>query len=131
MKSLVKDAGYQRIATQFLNLLDRRLKDAGIGTYPELLDPTITRDTCIYLFDLDHPIPGLQSRRVLFSEEQQLSDFLVKNFNALTYVKRAGLHFRGRDVRLAGEASSTFSRRTRSAASWSGSNLRPKKVVTV
>jgi hypothetical protein len=43
LKNLVKGAAYQRIAAQFLNLLDRRLKDAGIGTYPELLDPTITR----------------------------------------------------------------------------------------
>jgi hypothetical protein len=101
LKVLVKAAGYQRKSTSFLELLDSGLKAAGIGTFPDLLDPTITRDTRIYLFDLDHPIPGLQSRRVLFSEEKQLSDLLVKNFKALTYIKKAGLHLLGREVHLA------------------------------
>jgi len=100
LKTLLKGAGYKRIVPQFLVLLDTRFKESSIGTFPDLTDPTITRDTWIYLFDLAKPIPGVQPSRVLFSEEKQLSRFLVNNFKALTYIKRAGLRFLGSEVHL-------------------------------
>ncbi len=97
----MKKAGYKRIAHPFLETLDSRLKDVGVATFPDLVDPTNTHDTWIYLFDLDHPVPGVQPARVLFSDEEQLSRFLMLNFPVLSYIKRAGLHFRGREVRIA------------------------------
>jgi hypothetical protein len=98
---LAKEAGYERISDKFCGLLDARLRDAGLGTHPELLDPMNTRDTRIHFFDLDHRLPGIQPTRTLFQDERQLSDFLVKNFAALSYVRKRGLKLRRSEARIA------------------------------
>ena len=98
---LAREAGYERISEKFCELLGARLRDAGLGTHPELVDPMNTRDTRIHFFDLDHPLPGIQPTRVLFQEERQLSDFLVKNFAALSYVRKNGLKLRRSEARIA------------------------------
>lgn len=97
---LAREAGYERISEKFREHLGERLKDAGLGTHPELVDPTITRDTRIHLFDLNHPLPGIQPTRVLFQEERQLSDFLVKNFAALSYVRKNRLKLRRSEAHI-------------------------------
>lgn len=98
---LAKEAGYERVSDKFCEILAERLTDAGLGTQPALLDPMNTRDTRIHFFDLTHPLPGIQPTRVLFQEERQLSDFLVKNFAALAYVRKHGLKLRRAQARIA------------------------------
>jgi hypothetical protein len=58
----------QRAAPRELLGRAQRRQD-GIGTFPDLDDPTNGRETRIYLYDLDYPIPGLQPSRVLFNDE--------------------------------------------------------------
>lgn len=100
LRTLVKEAGYERQSPRLLEDLETRLRDAGLGTFPELTDPTNTRDTPIYFFDLEHPIPGVQPTRALFDDEAQLQRFLTMNFAILKYVQAAQLRFLGREVRL-------------------------------
>ena len=101
LSTFLKKAGYQNIAPKFLEVLDNRLKAAGVATFPDLVDPTNTRKTRIYIFDRDHPIEGVQHPRMLFAEEEQLSRFLTMNFPVMSYIKKAGLHLLGREVRIA------------------------------
>ena len=98
---LAQEAGYERVSTQFCQLLDAQLGAANIGTYPALTDPTITRDTRIHLYDLDHAVPH-QEARVLFTSEKQLSEFMQRNFAALSYVKEHRLKFRKPEARIEG-----------------------------
>jgi len=98
---LARAAGYERISQKFCETLESRLKDVGVETYPALQDPMNTRNTRIHFFDTNHPIPGIQSTRVLFPEERQLSDFLVRNFAALSYINKNRLTFRCREARIA------------------------------
>lgn len=102
--TLAREAGYERVGEKFCEVLAERLKEVGLGTQPPLLDPMNTRETRIHLFDLEHPIPGIQDTRVLFGDERQLSDFLVKNFAALTYVRKQKLKLRRREARIAAGA---------------------------
>lgn len=104
LRTLVKEAGYERTSERFLEELDARLKDAELGTFPELTDPTNTRDTPIYFFDRDHPIPGVQPTRALFDEEKQLNRFITLNFAVLQYVQENRLRIRGREVRIAADS---------------------------
>lgn len=99
--TLAREAGYQRIGAKFCQVLDERLRAAGVETFPELVDPTNTRTTRIYLFDVDHRIPGIQHSRVLFDREAPLSNFLQKNFRALPYFKKPGLRYLGAEVVIA------------------------------
>lgn len=98
---LAREAGYERVSDKFCSVLAERLNDAGVGTHPPLLDPMNTRETRIHFFDLKHPLPGIQPTQVLFQEERQLSDFLVKNFAALTYVRKHRLKLRRAEARIA------------------------------
>lgn len=98
---LAREAGYERLSGKFCAVLAEKLSDAGLGTHPPLLDPMNTRDTRIHLFDLKNPLPGIQQTRVLFQDEAQLSNFLVKNFAALTYVRKHGLKLRRAEARIA------------------------------
>jgi hypothetical protein len=98
---LAREAGYERISGKFCEQLHAELRDAGLGAHPELIDPMNTRHTRIYFFDLDHPLPGIQPTRALFQEERQLSDFLVKNFAVLSYVRKNGLTLRRSEARIA------------------------------
>lgn len=98
---LAREAGYERLSDKFCEVLAERLNDSGLGTHPPLLDPMNTRDTRIHFFDLNDPLPGIQQTRVLFQDERQLSDFLVKNFAALTYVRKHGLKLRRAEARIA------------------------------
>lgn len=97
---LAREAGYERVSEKFCGILAERLTDAGLGTHPGLLDPMNTRNTRIHFFDLNHPLPGIQPTRVLFQDERQLSDFLVKNFAALAYVRKHGLKLRRAEARI-------------------------------
>lgn len=99
--TLAREAGYQRISPRFCEQLDTHLRSAGVTTFPDLLDPTNTRKTRIYLFDLDHRIPGIQQSRVLFDQEAALSNFVQKNFKALPYMRKAGLRYLGTQVTIA------------------------------
>lgn len=101
---LAREAGYERVSARFCEVLAERLTDAGLGTQPGLLDPMNTRATRIHFFDLEHPIPGIQDTRVLFDDERQLSDFLVKNFAALAYVRKQRLRLRRSQARIAAGA---------------------------
>lgn len=99
--TLAREAGYQRISAKFCQVLDEHLRAAGVATFPDLADPTNTRTTRIYLFDIGHRIPGVQDSRVLFDREAVLSHFLQKNFRALPYFKKAGLRYLGAEVVIA------------------------------
>lgn len=102
LSTLVREAGYDRMSDKLLEDLDERFEAAGIGTHPKLLDPSISAKTRIHFFDLNRPVPGFQQPRQLFAEEKELSRFLSMNWDALQYIKKAGLRFRGREVRIAG-----------------------------
>ena len=99
--TLVREAGYERISAKLREELHERLRAAGIGTYPELTDPSNNRKTRIHFFDLKNPIPGFQHPRQLFADEKELSRFLWMNKAVLPYVKKAALRMRGREVRIA------------------------------
>ena len=99
--TLAREAGYQRIGAKFCQVLDERLRAAGVETFPKLVAPTNTRTTRIYLFEAGHRIPGIQEPRRLFDQEALLSNFLQKNFRALPYVKKAGLRYLGAEVPIA------------------------------
>lgn len=101
---LARDAGYERLSEKFCEVLAERLKSHGLGTQPALSDPFNTRKTRVHFYDLLHPIPGVQDTRVLFDDERQLSDFLVKNFAALTYIRKHGLKLRRSEARIAAGA---------------------------
>ncbi|MCW2685338.1 MAG: hypothetical protein JWR37_228 [Mycobacterium sp.] len=98
---MVREAGYERISAKLLEELDGRLRAAGLGTYPELTDPSNSRKTRIHFFDLKNPVPGFQHPRQLFAEEKELSRFLWLNRAALPYAKKTGLRIRGQQVRIA------------------------------
>lgn len=104
LRSLRQQAGYERMSDKFLEELDERLDAAGIGTHPNLRDPSIGPDTRIFFFDLKRPFPKFQQPRQRFAEEKELSRFLAMNWAVLPYVKKGGLRFRGREVRLDGSA---------------------------
>ena len=89
-------------APRLLEELEERFQEAGIRTHPELTDPSNTPKTRIHFFDLKQPVPGFQQPRQLFAEEKELSRFLWMNWDALPYVKKAGLRIRGREMRIAG-----------------------------
>lgn len=99
--TLVREAGYERIAPKLLEELHERLRAAGIRTFPELTDPSNSRKTRIHFFDLKKPVPGFQHPRQLFAEEKELSRFLQMNWAALAYVKKSGLRIRGAELRIA------------------------------
>lgn len=99
--TLAREAGYQRIGAKFCQVLDERLRAVGVETFPELVGPTNTRTTRIYLFEAGHRIPGIQETRRLFDQEAPLSHFLQKNFKALPYFKKAGLRYLGAEVAIA------------------------------
>ena len=99
--TLAREAGYQRIGAKFCQVLDERLRAVGVETFPELVAPTNTRTTRIYLFEAGHRIPGIQETRRLFDQEALLSNFLQKNFRALPYFKKAGLRYLGAEVVIA------------------------------
>jgi hypothetical protein len=98
---LVREAGYRNISRKFLEELDARLREAGIGSYPDPSDPSNNRKTRIHFFDLKKPIPGFQYPRQLFAEEKQLSRFLWMNRAVLPYLKKNSLRMTGREVRIA------------------------------
>ncbi|OBG23483.1 hypothetical protein A5765_18775 [Mycolicibacterium celeriflavum] len=100
----MQQAGYERKSDKLLEELDERLDAAGIGTHPNLRDPSIGPDTRISFFDLKRPVPKFQQPRQRFAEEKELSRFLALNWAVLPYIKKAGLRFRGREVRLEGSA---------------------------
>lgn len=104
LRTLVQQAGYARKSDKLLEELDERLDAAGIGTHPNLKDPSIGPDTRIFFFDLRRPIPKFQQPRQRFAEEKELSRFVALNWAALPYIKKAGLRFRGREFRLDGSA---------------------------
>jgi hypothetical protein len=104
LNTLIKQAGYKRKSDKLLEQLDERLDAAGIGTHPNLRDPSICSDTRIFFFDLRRPIPRFQQPRQRFAEEKELARFLAMNWAALPYIKKAGLKFRGREVRLDGSS---------------------------
>lgn len=101
---LAREAGYERVSDKFCEVLAQRLTEVGLTTHPALFDPMNTRGTRIHFFDSKHPIPGIQNTRVLFGDERQLSDFLVKNFAALTYIRKQGLKLRRSEARIAAGA---------------------------
>jgi hypothetical protein len=101
--TLVREAGYERTSPKLLEDLDKRLREAGVRTFPDLTDPSNNRKTRIHFFDAKKPVPGFQLPRQLFAEEKELSRFLQMNWAALEYVKKAGLRFRGAEVRIAGD----------------------------
>ena len=101
LSTLVREAGYERIAPKLLEELQDRLREAGIRTFPELTDPSNTRKTRIHFFDLKKPVPGFQQPQQLFAEEKELSRFLWMNRAMLPYVKKVGLHIRGQEMRIA------------------------------
>ncbi|MGV0833954.1 hypothetical protein, partial [Mycolicibacterium thermoresistibile] len=98
---LVREAGYERTSMKLLEDFDRRLRAAKVGTFPELTDPSNTRTTRIYFFDLADPIPGFRQPRQLFDTEKELSRFLWMNRAVLPYLKRAGLEIRAQQARIA------------------------------
>jgi hypothetical protein len=100
LRTLVQQAGYEKRSAKLLEELDESLDAAGIGTHPNLRDPSIGPETRIYFFDLKRPIPKFQQPRQRFAEEKELSRFLAMNWAALPYIKKAGLRFRGREVRF-------------------------------
>jgi hypothetical protein len=102
--TLVREAGYEKIVPKMLEELEERLRDANVGTFPQLTDPSNNRLTRICFFDLANPVPGFQHPRVLFKEEKELSRFLWMNWAVLPYVKEAGLRIQGREVRLASDS---------------------------
>lgn len=104
LRTLIQQAGYERKSEKLLEELDERLDAAGIATHPNLRDPSIGPDTRIFFFDLKRPIPKFQQPRQRFAEEKELSRFLAMNWAALPYIKKAGLRFRNREVRLDGSA---------------------------
>lgn len=104
LRTLVQQAGYERKSDKLLEELDERLDAAGIGTHPNLRDPSIGVDTRIFFFDLTRPIPKFQQPRQRFAEEKELARFLAMNWAALPYVKKAGLRFRNREFRFDGSA---------------------------
>lgn len=104
LRTLIQQAGYERKSDKLLEELDERLDAAGIATHPNLRDPSIGPDTRIFFFDLKRPIPKFQQPRQRFAEEKELSRFLAMNWAALPYIKKAGLRFRNREVRLDGSA---------------------------
>lgn len=100
LRTLVQQAGYERRSAKLLEELDESLDAAGIGTHPNLRDPSIGPETRIFFFDLKRPIPKFQQPRQRFAEEKELSRFLAMNWAALPYIKKEGLRFRGREVRF-------------------------------
>ena len=98
---LVREAGYERTGAKMLDDLDKRLKAVGVGSFPELTDPSVNRKTRIHFFDLDKPLPGFQLARQLFAAEKELSRFIWMNRAVLPYVKKSGLRIRGQEVRIA------------------------------
>ena len=48
----VREAGYERTGAKMLDDLDKRLKAVGVGSFPELTDPSVNRKTRIHFFDL-------------------------------------------------------------------------------
>ncbi|KAA0098905.1 hypothetical protein CIW49_13595 [Mycolicibacterium sp. P1-18] len=85
---LVREAGHQRASTKLLDEISNRLRGAGIGFSPDLLDPANTPKTRIYFFDAERPMKGLQPTRQLFKEEHQLSRFLWLNKDFLKYATK-------------------------------------------
>ena len=104
LSTLVQQAGYLRKSDKLLADLDDRLDSAGIGTHPNLRDPSIGSDTRIFFFDLKWPVPKFQQPRQRFAEEKELARYLALNWAALPYIKKAGLRFRAREFRLDGSA---------------------------
>lgn len=101
LRTLVRDAGYERSSRKLLQTLEQRMIDAGIATYPRITDPSDTHLTRIYFFDRNKPVPGYQHPRHLFGEEKELSRFLMMNKDVLGYCKKNGLEIRGPEVRIA------------------------------
>ena len=98
---LVREGGYERVSTKFLEELDDRLQAEGIASFPELTDPSNDRKTRICFFDSSKPVPGFQRPRELFADEKELSRFLWMNRTVLAYLKKNRLRIRGREVRIA------------------------------
>ncbi|BBZ32963.1 hypothetical protein [Mycolicibacterium confluentis] len=80
--SLAREAGYERLSALFSEKLGEALREAGVGTHPDLTDPMNTRDTRIHFYDLEHPLPGTQQTRLLLQIELEMSGFLERNFAA-------------------------------------------------
>lgn len=100
LRTLVQQAGYERKSDKLLQELDERLDAAGICTHPNLRDPSIGSDTRIFFFDVKRPIPKFQHARQRFAEEKELSRYLMMNWAALPYIKKAGPRFREREYRF-------------------------------
>lgn len=98
LRVILKKAGFRRRTPQIQEQLQAAFKAAGLWTYPELADPSVERDTRIY-FSRDE-IDGLAHPRVLFETERLLEDFLVNNFQHLSFFK--GLRLRSRQYRFPG-----------------------------
>lgn len=74
--SLAREAGYERLSSQFCEKLGDLLRDAGVGTHPDLTDPMNTRDTRIHFYDLEHPLPGHPADSSAFSDRVRTLRFL-------------------------------------------------------
>lgn len=68
--TLVRKVGYERSSAKLLQMLEQRLLDEGIATYPELADPSNTHRTRIYFSDCETSVPGYQLPGHLFDEER-------------------------------------------------------------
>lgn len=101
LSTLVREAGYERTSLKLLQMLERRLLEEGIATFPELTDPGNTPRTRIHFFDRAKPIPGFQHPRHLFAKEAELSRFLMLNKDVLPYCQRNNLEIRGAEIRIA------------------------------
>ncbi|MDP7724190.1 hypothetical protein [Mycobacterium sp. TY814] len=97
---LIRAAGYERASDRFLDLLEKRMRDKGIGFSPELTDPANSVKTRIYFFDAKRPVKGLRPTYELFKEEKDLSRFLWLNRDVLSYMKKKNLKILSREKRL-------------------------------
>lgn len=88
ISTLVREAGYERSSSKLMATLQKRLREEGIATYPELTDPANTSRTRIYFFDVKKTVSGYQLPRHLFDDEKQLSRFLQMNKEVLPYCKK-------------------------------------------
>lgn len=88
LEVLVHQAGYERRSDKMLTDLSSRFRAAGIDFSPELVDPANGPNTRIYFFDAKRRVQGLQSTRLLFKKEAELSRFLTLNSEFLTYATK-------------------------------------------
>jgi hypothetical protein len=88
---IVELAGAQRRSDRLLNRLDQAFKDAGIITYPNLVDPGLEPDDRVFMIDARHPIEGLAPTSELFRNEAALQNFIWANRYQLNDFQNLGL----------------------------------------